>query len=57
MLENLIIQLQKQHWKDVVHLIKSKIEHAKKENDQEKITALLQDFLILKKKIVGKNLI
>ena len=55
--EYLIMQLQKRHWKAMAHAIKKKIERAKQENNQEHITQLLQDFMALKKKMVGKNLI
>lgn len=53
----LLTQLQKNHWKVIVNDIKLKIEHAKKERKDEQVKELLNEFLNLRKKLIGKELI
>lgn len=51
--DNLMLQLQKKHWKVIVHDIKTKIAEAKKAGDHEKVEQMLRDFLDLKQKMLS----
>lgn len=51
--DNLLLQLQKKHWKVIVHDIKTKIAEAKKAGDHEKVEQMLRDFLDLKQKMLS----
>lgn len=54
--EQLILQLQKKHWKTIVHDIKVKMETAKQKGKQEEIEQLMRDFSALKQKmLIVKN--
>ncbi len=55
--DSLITQLQKKHWKVIVNDIKLKIEQAKKQADNERVQYLINEFLNLRKKLIGKELI
>ncbi len=50
--EELVIQLHKKQWKIIVHDIKVKLAQAKRENNENKVQQIMQDFLELKQKIV-----
>ncbi len=54
--EQLVIQLQKKHWKVIVNTIKIKLEAAKQMGDHAQITTIMHDFAALKKKIIGNLL-
>lgn len=51
--DQLLLQLQKKHWKVIVHDIKTKIAQAKKAGDHEKVEQMLRDFLELKHKMLS----
>lgn len=51
--DNLLLQLQKKHWKVIVHDIKTKIAEAKKAGDHERVEQMLRDFLDLKQKMLS----
>jgi len=51
-LEQLLLQWQKKNWKTIVHTIKSQLEIAKKQNNHEQVGILMNNFLLLKKKII-----
>jgi DNA primase len=54
--EQLVAQLQKKHWKTIVHDIKLRMETAKQKGNQEEIEQLIHDFSALKQKmLVVKN--
>jgi DNA primase len=53
--EYLVTQLQKKHWKAIVNTIKIKLALAKQKGDEDTITALMQSFSELKKKIIEKK--
>lgn len=53
----LLAQLQKNHWKVIVNDIKLKMEQAKKNKDDQQVKELLEEFLNLRKKLIGKELI
>jgi hypothetical protein len=53
----LLTQLQKKHWKVIVNDIKLKIEQAKKQADNALVQELINEFLNLRKKLIGKELI
>lgn len=54
--EQLLAQLQKKHWKTIVHDLKQKMEAAGQRGNQEEIEQLIQDFSALKQKmLVVKN--
>ena len=54
--DQLLAQLQKKHWKTIVHDIKIKMESAKQKGNQEEIEQLIHDFSALKQKmLVVKN--
>lgn len=55
--EQLILQLQKKHWKEITHTIKLKLEHAKNTQNEAEATRLVTEFLRLKKKLLHKQLI
>lgn len=55
--EVLLLQLQKKHWKVIVNDIKIKLEVAKKREDTQEVTALLNHFLDLKKKLIDKEIL
>lgn len=48
----LVIQLQKKHWKIIVRDIKKRISEAEKSKDQVKVATIMQDFLLLKKQLL-----
>ena len=51
----LLTQLQKKHWKVIVNDIKLKIEQAKKRADSARVQELINEFLNLRKKLIGKE--
>lgn len=53
----LLILLQKKHWKHIVHTIKVKLAEAEDAQDHAKIESILQNFLTLKKKVLHKDLL
>ena len=53
--EQLIVQLQKKHWKVIVNNIKIKLEAAKQTGDQTEIATIMQNLMDLQKKIIGNN--
>lgn len=54
--DQLLAQLQKNHWKTIVHDIKIRMEAAKQKGNQEEIDQLIHDFSALKQKmLVVKN--
>jgi DNA primase len=55
--DQLMIQLQKKHWKEIVSGIKTKLAQAKREDDTERMNSIMRDFLELKQKMVEKKLI
>lgn len=55
--ENLLTQFQKKNWKNIVNNVKIKIDQARVEGNEEIIKTLLQDFITLKKRVLGTNLI
>lgn len=55
--DSLLGQLQKNHWKVIVNDIKLKMELAKKHKNEERVKELLEEFLNLRKKLIGKELI
>lgn len=55
--DHLMIQLQKKHWKEIVNGIKIKLAQAKREENAEKMNAIMRDFLELKQKMIHKKLI
>ena len=54
--EQLLIQLQKKHWKLIVSTIKIKLEIAKQKGNDAEIAQIMQNFMDLKKKIIGNML-
>ena len=54
--EQLIVQLQKKHWKVIVNNIKIKLEAAKQTGNQAEIAAIMQNLMDLQKKIIGNNI-
>jgi DNA primase len=55
--DHLMTQLQKKHWKGIVTTIKAKLAQAKREENTEKMNAIMRDFLELKQKMIQKKLI
>lgn len=55
--DNLMTQLQKKNWKEIVSGIKAKLAQAKREDNNEKMNSIMRDFLELKQKMVQKKLI
>jgi len=64
--DTLLIQLQKKQWKNIIHTIKLQLAQAKQENNAEKVSLILQDFMALQsnfmpvvnnepKKLVGEE--
>lgn len=53
--EYLLTQLQKKHWKSIVHTIKHKLQEAKNSGNMEQITDLMQQFTQLKKVMLENN--
>lgn len=53
--ETLIDKLYKEQWKINVQNIKNKLQRAQEEDNQQEVGALLQELLLLKKKMAGKN--
>ena len=53
--DSLIEQLQKKHWKSIVHDIKLKLTAAKKEGNSEEVNELISTFTQLKKKMLEKD--
>ncbi len=53
--DQLLLLLQKKHWKGIVSGMKMKLEQAEYQNDKEKIETILSQFLALKKKVVQNN--
>lgn len=49
--EQLLVQLQKKHWKRIVKTITTKLEHAKESGDQVTVNNILQRFIKLKKQM------
>ena len=54
--EHLLTQLQKKHWKVIVNNIKIKLEAAKQAGNDLEIAVIMQNFIDLKKKIIGKHI-
>ncbi len=55
--EQLVIQFQKKHWKEIVHDIKMKLHEAEHEENDQKVKELLTTFQDLKKKLLSKGLL
>lgn len=57
--EKLLVQLQKKQWKSIVQDIKTQLTRAKQEGDSEKVSLILQEFMILQNKLLssGKNVV
>ena len=55
--EQLFLQFQKKHWKNIVKKIKENLETARKESDENKVAEILNKFYQLKKKILRTDLI
>lgn len=55
--EQLFLQFQKKHWKNIVKKIKENLETARKESDENKVAEILEKFYQLKKKILRTDLI
>jgi DNA primase len=56
-LEQLFLLLEKKYWKKIVSFTKIKLSQAQEENDSERIRALVESFLELKKRLLHKGLI
>ncbi len=54
--DQLLIQLQKKHWKVLINDIKLKLEAAKEAGDEIEVTTIMQRFTDLRKKIIGNML-
>jgi DNA primase len=54
--EGLVLQFYKKHWKVIVTAVKTKLAHASKEADGDKVAKILDDFATLKKKLLTKVL-
>ncbi len=54
-LETLLNQLQKIHWKKIVHDIKVQIAHADSNKNRDEVEKLIQEFIFLKKKMVSQT--
>ena len=54
--EQLFLQFQKKHWKNIVKKIKENLEIARNESDEAKVEALLEKFCQLKKEILRTDL-
>lgn len=52
----LLSQLQKNHWKVIVNNIKLRIEQAKKDGDEQRVADLVQEFVNLRQKLIGKEM-
>ncbi len=52
LLHELLPQLHKQHWKQVVRDIQARLVYAKNANDQQEVQKIMRDFLTLKQKIM-----
>jgi len=52
LLNELLPQLHKQHWKQVVRDIQARLAYAKNANNQQEVQKIMRDFLILKQKIM-----
>jgi|SRR5579872_1366054 len=52
LLNELLPQLHKQQWKQIVRNIQARLMYAKNANDQQEIQKIMRDFLILKQKIM-----
>jgi len=52
LLHELLPQLHKQHWKQVVRDVQARLVYAKNANDQQEVQKIMRDFLILKQKIM-----
>lgn len=55
--DQLIMQLQKKQWKETIAIMKNEMAIAKNNHDTQRVSALLHDFLLLKKKMLHKDLI
>ncbi|MBN1549374.1 DNA primase [Candidatus Babeliales bacterium] len=55
--EHLFAQFQKKHWKSIVSDIKTRLNQAEQEQDNEKITELLTTFQTLKKTLLRRGLL
>ena len=53
--EQLMIQLQKKHWKVIVNNTKIKLQAAKEVGNEQEVTKIMHDFMTLKKKILAKS--
>lgn len=54
--EQLVVQLQKKHWKVIVNNIKIKLEAAKQTGNQAEIAVIMQNLMDLQKKVIGNNI-
>lgn len=54
--EQLLMHLQKKHWKQIVQATKVKLVQLEHTADKEKVEKILNNFLELKKKLLQKNL-
>lgn len=54
--DHLLTELKRKHWKVIVKDIQVKLESARKQNQQDEVQKILQDFLDLKKEIFEKNI-
>lgn len=53
--EQLIIQLQRKHWKVIVNDIKLKLEHARLQGNEPEIHTLIECFIALKKQVLDNH--
>lgn len=54
--DHLLTELKRKHWKVIVKDIQTKLESARKQNQETEVKKILQDFLDLKKEIFEKNI-
>jgi len=54
--DQLIVQLQKKHWKVIVNAIKLKLEHARLQGNEQEVQTVIQEFLALQKKVLDKKI-
>lgn len=55
--EQLLLQVQRHHWRSVIAKVKKDLAQAKLENNEQRAQDILRDFLVLKKKLLSGNLI
>lgn len=53
--DKLLVQLQKKHWKVIVHDIKAQLAHAKQEGNMEKVSLILHNFIEMQNTLLQSN--